>query len=69
MKRRICMVKCREVFKKAYFHRWVEISNVIDASPLVGGHPGGQIKYTLGLVEYEDGKIEQVSPERIQFVN
>lgn len=33
-----------------YFHCWEHWSNVIDASPLRGGHPGGQIGqiYPLG---------------------
>ena len=53
--------------KKALFHRWVDIEKVVDASPMVGGHPGGQIRVTLALVEYEDGRVQEVYPERIKF--
>lgn len=53
--------------KKAVFHRWHEFCNVIEASPLIGGAPAGQIKYTLGTVEFEDGTIEEVAPHKIKF--
>jgi hypothetical protein len=53
--------------KKAIFHRWHEFCNVIEASPLIGGAPAGQIKYTLGTVEFEDGTIEEVAPHKIKF--
>ena len=35
-----------------YFHCWEHWSNVIDASPLRGGHPGGQIGQVYGIVEF-----------------
>lgn len=54
---------------KALFHCWDFISNVVDASPLIGGHPGGVIAYTVGIVEFEDGSITMVSPQSIQFVS
>lgn len=53
---------------KALFHCWDFISNVVDASPLVGGHPGGVIAYTAGIVELEDGSITLILPQSIQFV-
>lgn len=53
--------------KKAVFHRWHEFCNVIEASIMVGGAPAGQIKYTLGTVEFEDGTIEEVAPHQIKF--
>ena len=53
--------------KKAVFHRWHEFCNVVEAGIAVGSHPAGQIKYTLGTVEYEDGTIEEVAPHKIQF--
>lgn len=46
-----------------------EIKQVIDASPMVGGHPGGQIAYTLGIVEFMDGTVGQVSPGYIKFLD
>lgn len=61
--------KGKEVTKtKALFHCWDFISNVVDASPLIGGHPGGTIAYVMGIVEYEDGSINLVYPQSIQFV-
>jgi len=55
--------------KKALFHRWHEFCNVVEASPMIGGAPAGQVKYTLGTVEFEDGSIEEVAPHRIKFVD
>lgn len=46
-----------------------EIKQVIDASPMIGGHPGGQIAYTLGIVEFMDGTVGQVSPGYIKFLD
>ena len=40
-----------------YFHCWEHWSNVIDASPLRGGHPGGQIGQVYGIVEFTDGVL------------
>ena len=54
--------------KKALFHRWLEYAMVIEPSPMVGGHRGGEIKYTLAIVEYEDGTLDQVNPSRVRFV-
>ena len=62
---RICMVGN----KKAVFHRWHEFCNVVEASPMIGGAPAGQVKYTLGTVEFEDGRIEEVAPHRIKFMD
>lgn len=75
---RKCLVTCskknpkgrrEKIQRKALFHKWDEIKNVIDASPMIGGHPGGQIAYTLGIVEYMDGSVERVSPECIKFLD
>ena len=66
MQYRLCKVNKNVV---GYFHGWEHWSNVIDASYLVGGHPGGQISYTLGIVEYPDGTIKQVYPNDIQFID
>ena len=34
-----------------------------------GGHPGGQIAYTMGIVEYMDGTVDRVYPEYIRFLD
>lgn len=49
-----------------YFHCWEHWSNVIDASPLRGGHPGGQIGQVYGIVEFKDG-VRRVDPVKICF--
>lgn len=55
--------------KRALFHGWDGIKQVIDASPMIGGHPGGQIAYTKGIVEYMDGTVDRVYPEYIRFLD
>lgn len=49
-----------------YFHTWEQWSNVVDASPLRGGHPGGVVAQVYGIVEFKD-RVERVSPHRIKF--
>lgn len=58
--------------KKGLFHQWVDKSNVIGQSALAishGGHNGGQISYTVGLVEHEDGTIHEYKPTSIKFTD
>lgn len=62
---RPCIVEDR----KAIFHKWNTFKNVIPASPMIGGAPGGQIEYTLGMVEFEDGTIAEVAPHKIRFTD
>lgn len=54
---------------KALFHSWGQHSRVVEPSPMVGGAPGGTVSYILGIVEFEDGQIKQVFPEKIKFVD
>lgn len=49
-----------------YFHGWEVISDVISPSPMVGGHPGGQISGIYGIVEFPD-RIVEVRPAQIKF--
>lgn len=62
---RPCVVKG----KKALFHRWAEYSDVVPPSPMVGGAPGGVIKSTLAIIEYEDGTIKRCYSEEIKFLD
>lgn len=55
--------------RKALFHGWSTIAQLVDASPMIGGHPGGTISDTFAIVEYMDGKVERVRPEQIQFLD
>lgn len=67
---RKCKVKNKDVFIDAYFHKWNDFENVVGPSPIIGGAPGGQIKYTLGLVEYIDsGVVKEVVPNDIIFID
>ena len=61
--RRCCFV--RE--ERALFHRWIDRAEVVAPSPLQGGHGGGEIKWTMALVEFEDGHIEYVDPVEVRF--
>lgn len=54
---------------KSLFHGWEQRSEVIPPSPLKGGHSGGEIKLTLGIIEREDGTIHKAYPEEIRFVD
>lgn len=55
--------------KKALFHKFVEHSRIVEPSPMIGGHNGGVIKYTLAIVEYDNGKVEYVEPCKICFAD
>lgn len=48
------------------FHTWEHWAHVIDASPLRGGHPGGQISQIYGIVEFANG-VRRVKPSIIKF--
>ena len=58
---------CKIEGKRALFHRWETWANVVNDGLLVGSHPGGQISYVVGIVEYENGDVTRVSPNVIQF--
>lgn len=65
---RPCYINIRKGNKeKALFHCWSHFSNVIEPSLMVGGHPGGVIAYSTGIVELEDGKVIEVMPTNITF--
>lgn len=54
---------------KALFHFWDYRSELYGASPMIGGHPGGQVSGTFAIVEHEDGTIHEVEPKQIRFVD
>lgn len=55
--------------KNALFHTWAHESSVVPESPLAGGHKGGVVSYTVGIVEFEDGTVHMLSPECITFID
>lgn len=55
--------------KRALFHTWSSRSQIVDPSPLIGGHQGGVLKYTVGIIEYEDGQVCECLPSQIKFID
>lgn len=55
--------------KKALFHTWSNKSQIVEPSPLMGGHNGGVLEYTVGIIEYEDGQVSECIPSYIKFIN
>lgn len=41
--------------RKALFHGFVNVAEVVAPSIMVGGHPGGQLQNTYALLEFENG--------------
>lgn len=64
---RKCTVTTKDVYYDATFHCWSHESWPIDASPLIGGHPGGIVEITYAIVEDAEGKVHKVLPECIKF--
>lgn len=60
--RRLCKVDG----ELGYFHRWEEWMDVMNASLIQGGHPGGQISRVYGIVEFKD-RVREVIPSKIRF--
>lgn len=54
---------------KALFHRWEDKSEIVAPSCMVGGHGGGVVRAVLAIVELEDGKVEEVYPEQVTFLD
>ena len=54
---------------KVLLHCWDYRSELYDASPMIGGHLGGQVSGTFAIVEYEDGTVHVVEPQNIRFVD
>ena len=59
---------CEVNGQSGYFHCWEHWANVVDASPLRGGHPGGQVGQVYGIVEFSDG-VKRVDPVKIRFTD
>lgn len=60
---------CKVDGEEALFHGWSQEARVIEPSPMIGGHPGGQISVTWGIVEYLDGRVVRVVPEKVSFLD
>ena len=55
--------------KKALFHKWVQRRELLSSSIARGGHNGGEVEFTLALVELEDGRAYLVQPQDVYFAD
>jgi hypothetical protein len=63
---RPCIVKG----KAALFHCWSDKSDVLAPSLMAGGHNGGVVRYTVGIIEYIDGgAVHECYPSEIRFTD
>lgn len=51
--------------KQVKLHGIFQMSTVLPPSNMLGGHTGGVIAYPVAVIEYENGDLEQVSPNEI----
>lgn len=58
---------CKVNGQNALFHEWSHVSQIRDA--ILRGTVGGVVADTFGIVEYEDGSIARVMPEKIRFLD
>ena len=63
-KLRPCLIKGET---KALFHRWADYAKPYAA--ILAGDQSGQVWSVYAIVEYEDGKIDYVSPTSIKFLD
>lgn len=69
-KLRQCIVKSNgEILTGCYFHQWVNKSDIIEPSIMVGGHKGGVTHYCVALYETSDGAVHECLPSKITFVD
>ena len=59
---RLCKVKG----ELGLFHCWEHWANVVGASALRGGHPGGQVGQVYSIVEFPE-EVRRVEPYEIHF--
>lgn len=66
---RPCIVRDEKGEHKGLFHCWSHRSDVVDASPMMGGHPGGTVAFTVAIVELKDGSVNSYRPSSIRFLD
>lgn len=57
---------CKVGEETGYFHTWEHFSELLEASPFMGGHPAGVVSKVFGIVEFPNG-IRRVNPTDIHF--
>lgn len=55
--------------RRALFHVFITMAHPVEPSLLRGGAPGGQLSEPYAVVEYEDGRVEFVTPLRVRFLD
>lgn len=60
---------CRFKDENYLFHCFEQYANVVGASALVGGPPGGQVSQVCAIIEDEKGNIFRVDPTAIVFTD
>jgi hypothetical protein len=63
---RPCVVDKKQ---KGFFHCWEEKKQPVGAAATIGGPPAGQLAYTLGIVELDDGSVIECFPYKIRFLD
>lgn len=63
------MRTCKYKDENYLFHCWEHYSEIIEPSILKGGHSGGVIGCTFGIVENENGKVFRVPAYKITFTD
>lgn len=66
---RPCKVRDNEGEHRALFHCWSKEGKIVEPSMMRGGHQGGVVNYTVGIVELEDGKVCLYFPQHIRFLD
>jgi len=59
-----CYVSIKDDFVEAEFIGIYQYSKVVNASPMIGGHPGGMIAYPVAIIKLH-GKFKEVDPSKI----
>lgn len=60
---------CKFENKNYIFHCFEQHSYVISPSPMIGGHPGGQVSAVFALIEDKKGNIYRVDATRVKFTD
>lgn len=69
-KLRECIINNNKyVNQKAIFHRWIDVSEIIQPSMMIGGHGGGVVRNTFALLELPDGLVIECYPTDIKFID
>lgn len=63
------MRTCKFRDKNYLFHCWEHYSEIIEPSPMIGGHTGGVIGCVFGIIEDENGKVFRVPAYEITFTD